>query len=154
MICIVVMGVSGFVGCVVCWLVLIIGYMVIVLVCCFGRCIDGVCEWVYDELDFVEFVDVWLVGFEVDSVIYLVVCVYVMCDEFFDFDVVFEVINVIGMLCVVEVVCVYGVCWFVFVSSIKVVGEGDCGVLFVEDVVFEFWDFYGCLKLYVEWVFV
>ncbi|RQZ09742.1 NAD-dependent epimerase/dehydratase family protein [Burkholderia sp. Bp9031] len=147
---IVVTGANGFVGRAVCRLALAAGHTVTALVRRPGGCVDGVREWVHDAPDFAGLADAWPADLDADCVIHLAARVHVMRDESPDPDAAFEATNVAGTLRVAEAARVHGARRFVFASSIKAVGEGDCGVPLAEDVAPAPQDPYGRSKWRAE----
>ncbi|AOK15901.1 NAD-dependent dehydratase [Burkholderia cepacia] len=147
---IVVSGANGFVGRAVCRLALAAGHTVTALVRRPGGCVAGVHEWVHDAPDFDGIADAWPPGLDADCVIHLGARVHVMRDESPDPDAAFDATNVAGTLRLARAARAKGVRRFVYVSSIKAIGEGDGGVPLAEDIAPSPQDAYGRSKLRAE----
>jgi nucleoside-diphosphate-sugar epimerase len=145
-----VSGANGFVGRAVCRLALAAGWTVTALVRRPGGCVDGVREWVHDAADFDGLADAWPAGLDADCVIHLGARVHVMRDESPDPEAAFNATNVTGSLRVAAAARAHGVRRFVYVSSIKAVGERDFGVPLAETVAPDPQDAYGRSKLRAE----
>jgi len=130
---VVVSGANGFVGRALCRALLDAGHSVTGLVRRGGGCVGGVTEWVDASTDYSGIAHNWPVALTADCVIHLAARVHVMHDTAADPDAAFRATNVDGTLRLAAAARQHGVPRFVFVSSIKALGEGDDGQSLRED---------------------
>ncbi|MGQ7939354.1 UDP-glucose 4-epimerase family protein [Paraburkholderia sp. D1E] len=117
-------GANGFVGNAVSRALLQRGDSVIGLVRRPQTAADGVLEWLFDANDFEGIDERWPVATRCDAVIHLAARVHVMRDTTADPLAAYRLTNVTGTLRVAAAARHRGARRFVFVSSIKAVGEG------------------------------
>ncbi|RAS23133.1 UDP-glucose 4-epimerase family protein [Paraburkholderia bryophila] len=84
-------------------------------------------EWVDSSVDFTGISGAWPQGLKPQCVVHLAARVHVMRDDALDPDAAFRATNVEGTLRVAQAAWRNGAQRFVFVSSIKAVGEADSG---------------------------
>lgn len=131
---ILVTGANGFVGRALCSQLIQNGHNVVALVRRGGQRVDGVREWSHQSADFERLNDAWPADFAPDCVIHLAARVHVMNDDVPDPLAAFRATNVEGTLRVARAALHHGARRFVYVSSIKAVGESDHGRPINEDV--------------------
>jgi UDP-glucose 4-epimerase len=147
---VVVSGANGFVGRTLCRALLDAGHRVTGLVRRAGGCVDGVTEWVDACSDYSGIAHNWPAGLDADCIVHLAARVHVMHDTAADPGAAFRATNVDGTLRLAEAAREHGVPRFVFVSSIKAVGERDNGRSLREDDPPHIEDAYGCSKRAAE----
>jgi nucleoside-diphosphate-sugar epimerase len=130
---ILVTGANGFVGRVLCRVLVDGGHAVTGLVRQAGGCPDGVHEWVSAGKDFEDVKTDWPQGLRPESVVHLAARVHVLNEDAVDPDAAFNATNVDGTLRIAEAALHNGARRFVFVSSIKALAEGDLGRPLRED---------------------
>ncbi|MGV2288759.1 SDR family oxidoreductase [Trinickia sp. YCB016] len=145
-----VTGANGFVGRALCRAFVGQGHTVTGLVRQAGGCSEGVQEWVQQSQDFIGLDVAWPAGLDVDSIVHLAARVHVMQDRAADPLAAFRATNVEGALRVAQAARRNGATRFVFVSSIKAVGEADPGRALREDDPPQPQDPYGRSKLEAE----
>lgn len=147
-----VIGVFGFVGLVVVCIVQQKGYVVCVLVCLISLCMNVVDFDV--EIVIGDMCDEVLMCVVLCGVCYLL---YVVVDYWlwvFDFDEI-ECVNFEGVVVMMCVVCVVGVEWIVYISSVVMLKVMSVGDLFDENWLFmveQVIGVYKCSKVFVECV--
>ncbi|QGZ54018.1 NAD-dependent epimerase/dehydratase family protein [Paraburkholderia acidiphila] len=124
---IVLTGANGFVGQAVSRLLLARGDAVTGIVRRPGTVVDGVQAWLLDSDDFGEIETRWPDALRCDTVIHLAARVHVMRDRAIDPLAAYRETNVAGTLRVARAARRAGARRFVFVSSIKAVGESSAG---------------------------
>jgi len=124
---VVVSGANGFVGRALCRVLVNAGHTVTGLVRRPGECVDGVTEWIYSSEDFGGIEGAWPAHLTCDCVVHLAARVHVMNDNAPDPDAAFRATNVGGTLRIAAAAQQHGVKRFLFLSSIKAVGERDNG---------------------------
>ncbi|MEM5364809.1 SDR family oxidoreductase [Paraburkholderia azotifigens] len=147
---VVVSGANGFVGRALCRALVDAGHRVTGLVRRSGGCVDGVTEWVDASTDYSGIAHNWPAGLDADCMVHLAARVHVMHDTAADPDVAFRATNVDGTLRLAQAAREHGVPRFVFVSSIKAVGERDNGRSLREDDPPHIEDAYGRSKRAAE----
>ncbi|MCA8503917.1 SDR family oxidoreductase [Burkholderia multivorans] len=131
---VVVTGASGFVGRALCRTLIENGHRVTAIVRRPGVVPPGVDEWMYDTPEFADIGARWQPTHgTVDCVVHLAARAHVLRESAVDPDAAFRAINIEGMLRVAEAAHRHGVRRFVFVSSIKALGEADGGHPLRED---------------------
>ncbi|MEK6423147.1 MAG: SDR family oxidoreductase [Burkholderia gladioli] len=145
-----VTGANGFVGGALCARLLQAGHRVTGIVRRAGTCPAGVEEWVHPEADFVGIDAAWRAGSGADALIHLAARVHVMHDDAQDPEAAFRASNVDATLRLARAAQANGVRRFVFVSSIKAVGEADHGTPLDETAPCAPEDAYGRSKLAAE----
>ncbi|KVR07244.1 NAD-dependent dehydratase [Burkholderia ubonensis] len=145
---VVVTGANGFVGRAVSRAFVADGHAVTALVRRPGGCAEGVSEWVCEGPDFTGLADAeWP---EVDCVVHLAARAHILSDTAADPDAAFRATNLDGTLRVAEAARRHGARRFIFVSSIKALGEVDGGRPFAEDATAQPEDAYGRSKYDAE----
>ncbi|MFC5430196.1 UDP-glucose 4-epimerase family protein [Paraburkholderia denitrificans] len=145
-----VSGANGFVGRALCHALMGQGHAVTGLVRHAGGCAEGVREWVQPSPDFIGLDGAWPDSLQVDTVVHLAGRVHVMQDRAADPLSAFRATNVDGALRVAQAAHRSGAVRFVFVSSIKALGEADPGRALREDDPPRPQDPYGRSKLEAE----
>ncbi len=145
---IIVTGANGFIGRVLCQLLIEAGHTVTGLVRRAGSCIPGVAEWVHMAENFAGLANTWPRGLTADYVVHLAGRAHMMRDAAAD-SAAFEATNVAGALRVAQAAYQHGVRRFVFVSSIKAIAEAT-GIPVDEDHPPHPQDAYGRSKLRAE----
>lgn len=123
---ILVTGANGFVGRSVCRALKEAGHDVTALVRR-GGAIESVREWRHSTSDFDGLEQAWPAELDVDCVLHLAARVHVMNDDTPDPLAAFRTTNLDGTLRVAHAALAHGAKRFVYVSSIKAVGESDHG---------------------------
>jgi nucleoside-diphosphate-sugar epimerase len=124
---VVVSGANGFVGRAVSSAVIGRGGSVIGLVRRPQTAVEGVQEWVLDKPDFADIEERWPRDHRCDAVIHLAARVHMMHDAAADPLSAYRETNVAGTVRIAKAAHAAGVRRFVFVSSIKAVGDTDPG---------------------------
>lgn len=145
-----VTGANGFVGAALCRMLLAHGHQVTGLVRGNVPLVDGAAPWRHGAADFEGLGAAWAPELRPDCVIHLAARVHVMNDHAHDPLAAFRATNVDGTLRVAQAARELGVRRFVFVSSIKAVGESDHGKPLDEAAVPRPVDAYGRSKLEAE----
>ncbi|MCX4152212.1 MULTISPECIES: SDR family oxidoreductase [Paraburkholderia] len=130
---IIVTGANGFVGRVLCRLLVQRGYGVTGLVRHASNSVAGVREWVDSSVDFAGIDGTWPQGLKPDCVVHLAARVHMLNDDAADPEAAFHATNVEGALRVAEAAVQRGARRFVFVSSVKAIAEIDAGRALRED---------------------
>jgi nucleoside-diphosphate-sugar epimerase len=145
-----VTGANGFVGRAVCRALEVHGHTVTGLVRRQDACRAGAQDWVYQSPDFAGLAGAWPRHLAPDCVVHLAARVHVMKDSAPDPAAAFNATNVDGTLRVARAAHAHGARRFVYVSSIKAVGESDDGVPLAESMSPSPRDPYGRSKLAAE----
>ena len=145
-----VTGANGFVGKALCAGLLRAGHETWGLVRSPKSCFPGVREWVLPGADFAGVEDTWAPDVRFDAIIHLAARVHVMRDATDDPLAAYRATNVDGMLRLVRATAGAGVRRFVFLSSVKALGEIEPGRPWREDDVSTPADPYGQSKLEAE----
>jgi nucleoside-diphosphate-sugar epimerase len=144
-------GASGFIGRSVARVLSARGAFVTAVVRRSGSAIDEAKEWVFEGDDFIDLDAHWPVSLRCDAVIHMAARVHVMRESAGDSLAAYRATNVDGTLRVAQAARRAGARRFVFVSSIKAVGESSHGhAAFSESVSPEPTDPYGISKLEAE----
>ena len=129
-----VTGAHGFVGRALCAALVSRGFPVTGIVRRPEPLASGVLPWVFEGQDFAGIAEAWrLAGPACDCVIHLAARVHMMQESAADPLAEYRAANVDGVLRVAEVAVQAGVRRFVFVSSVKALGDADRGVPWRED---------------------
>ncbi|BDC39210.1 epimerase/dehydratase [Paraburkholderia terrae] len=147
---VIITGANGFVGHAVSRLFLQRGDSVTGVVRQPGTTVDGVREWLLDTRDFVSIDSQWPTGLSPDSVVHLAARVHMMQDPSADPLAAYRETNVEGALRVARAARNAGARRFVFVSSVKAIGERDPGRPLLETDEPAPVDPYGVSKLEAE----
>ena len=145
-----VTGANGFVGRAISRALLERGDSVIALVRRPGVVAEGVREWVLDANDFDGVDQEWPLALRCDAVIHLAARVHIMHETIADPLAAYRATNVTGALRVARAARIAGAQRFVFVSSIKAVGDGSAGKPISERNMPAPSDPYGISKLEAE----
>jgi len=146
-----VTGAHGFVGRALCAALVSRGFPVTGIVRRPEPLAPGVVPWVFDGRDFAGIADAWRVsGPACDCVIHLAARVHMMQESAADPLAEYRAANVDGVLRVAEAAVQAGVKRFVFVSSVKALGDADRGVPWREDDAPLALDAYGTSKREAE----
>ncbi|CAH2790511.1 MAG: UDP-glucose 4-epimerase (EC [uncultured Paraburkholderia sp.] len=143
-------GADGFVGKAVSKALVQRGDSVVGVVRHAQRAAPGVREWLFDANDFEGIYGRWPVGMHCDAVIHLAARVHMMRETTADPLAAYRATNVTGALRVAAAARRAGARRFVFVSSIKAVGEGSQGRAIKETDEPQPSDPYGISKLEAE----
>jgi len=129
-----VTGAHGFVGRALCAALVSRGFPVTGIVRRSEPLASGVLPWVFEGQDFAGIAEAWrLAGPACDCVIHLAARVHMMQESAADPLAEYRAANVDGVLRVAEAAVQAGVRRFVFVSSVKALGDADRGVPWRED---------------------
>lgn len=123
----VVTGANGFVGRVLCNKLVSDAHHVTGLVRPAGSCVTGIHEWAFAGDDFEGVASAWPSQLRCDCVVHLAARVHLMQDDAIDPLAAYRRTNVDGSLRVAEAAVRAGVKRFVFVSSVKALGEIEPG---------------------------
>lgn len=148
--CFLVTGANGFVGKALCASLLRAGHETWGLVRSPNSCPSGVHEWVLPGADFAGVGDKWPNGVRFDAIVHLAARAHVMRDTARDPLAAYRTTNVEGTLRVARAAANAGVRRFVFLSSVKALGEIEPGRPWREDDVPAPADPYGRSKLEAE----
>ncbi len=143
---ILVSGANGFVGRAVCRALLAANISVTGLVRRSDGCIEGVDEWVHAYPDFVNLEQAWPASLRCDAVIHVAARVHVLHEQSTNALAEFRKTNVEGTLRIAKAAAQAGVKRFVFVSSVKALGEIEPGRPWREDDASVAVDPYGVSK--------
>ncbi len=145
-----VTGANGFVGKALCANLLDAGHETWGLVRSPGSCIPGVREWVLPGADSAGVGDAWPRSVRFDAVVHLAARVHMMRDAATDPMAAYRATNVEGTLRLARAAADAGVRRFVFLSSVKALGETEPGRPWREDDAPAPTDPYGHSKLEAE----
>ncbi|MEZ0602639.1 UDP-glucose 4-epimerase family protein [Paraburkholderia sp. IW21] len=145
-----VTGANGFVGRSLCHALQGAGHGVAGLVRRAGQLERDVDEWLDSSVDFAGVDAAWPAAGQIDCVVHLAARVHVMRDKAVEPDAAFRATNVDGALRVAQAAWQRGVRRFVFVSSVKALGEHNVGRPLLEDDLAKPQDAYGRSKLAAE----
>lgn len=144
-------GASGFIGRSVARALSAKGACVTAVVRRSGSAIDEATEWVFEGDDFVDLDSLWPASLRCDAVIHMAARVHVMREDVSDPLAAYRATNVDGTLRVAHAAWRAGARRFVFVSSIKAVGESSHGQAALSELTSpEPTDPYGISKLEAE----
>jgi nucleoside-diphosphate-sugar epimerase len=146
-----VTGAHGFVGRALCAALVAQNFPVTGVVRRLAPLTPGVAPWLFNAVDFAGVADAWVAsGPACDCVIHLAARVHMMQDAASDPLAEYRAANVDGVLRVAEAAVKVGAKRFIFVSSVKALGDVDRGVPWREDDVPLALDAYGTSKREAE----